>query len=124
MPSSIRAEQVKNLANESAKAAGKTTELIETTVSVMDRSIAIADETAENMSAVMTDAKAATEKMEQIVEILKKDALQMRDMNENVVEVSGAVDNNSATSEETAAVSEEQKTQVEAMVKLMEQFAI
>ena len=76
------------------------------------------------MSAVMTDAKAATEKMEQIVEILKKDALQMRDMNENVVEVSGAVDNNSATSEETAAVSEEQKTQVEAMVKLMEQFAI
>ena len=120
----VVAEQVKNLANESAKAAGKTTELIETTVSVMDRSIAIADETAENMSAVMTDAKAATEKMEQIVEILKKDALQMRDMNENVVEVSGAVDNNSATSEETAAVSEEQKTQVEAMVKLMEQFAI
>ena len=120
----VVAEQVKNLANESAKAAGKSTELIETTVSVTDRSIAIADETAENMSAVMTDAKAATEKMEQIVEILKKDALQMRDMNENVVEVSGAVDNNSATSEETAAVSEEQKTQVEAMVKLMEQFAI
>ncbi len=120
----VVAEQVKNLANESAKAAGKTTELIETTVSVMDRSIAIADETAENMSAVMTDAKAATEKMEQIVEILKKDALQMRDMNENVVEVSGAVDNNSATSEETAAVSEEQKTQVEAMVRLMEQFSI
>lgn len=120
----VVAEQVKNLANESAKAAGKTTELIETTVSVMDRSIAIADETAENMGTVMTDAKAATEKMEQIVEILKKDALQMRDMNENVVAVSGAVDNNSATSEETAAVSEEQKTQVEAMVRLMEQFSI
>ena len=90
----------------------------------MDKGTAIADETASNMNSVMTDARAATEKMEQIVQILKKDAAQMHDMNDSIVQVSSVVDNNSATSEETAAVSEEQKSQVAAMVKLMDQFEI
>ena len=48
----VVAEQVKNLANESAKAAGRTTELIETTVTVMNRGIVIADETSEDMKEV------------------------------------------------------------------------
>ena len=115
---------MKNLANESSKAAGRTTELIETTVSVMDRSITIAEETEANMNVVMTDARAATEKMGQIEQILKRDTKRMQELNENVMQVSSAVDNNSATSEETAAVSEEQKVQVETMVDLMSKFEI
>ena len=120
----VVAEQVKNLANESANAAGRTTELIETTVSVMEKSISIAEETEANMNEVMTDTKAATEKMGQIEQILKKDTMRMQELNENVTQVSSAVDNNSATSEETAAVSEEQKVQVETMVQLMDRFEI
>lgn len=120
----VVAEQVKNLANESANAAGRTTELIETTVSVMEKSISIAEETEANMNEVMTDTKAATEKMGQIMQILQKDTARMQELNENVTQVSSAVDNNSATSEETAAVSEEQKVQVETMVQLMDRFEI
>lgn len=120
----VVAEQVKNLANESSKAAGRTTQLIETTVSVMDKSISIAEETEANMTEVMTDAKAATEKMEQIEQILKRDTIRMQELNENVTQVSAAVDNNSATSEETAAVSEQQKSQVETMVEMIERFEI
>ncbi len=120
----VVAEQVKNLANESANAAGRTTELIETTVSVMDKSIAIAEETESNMNQVMADAKEATEKMGQIEKILKRDTRRMQELNENVTQVSSAVDNNSATSQETAAVSTEQKTQVETMVELMDRFEI
>ncbi len=120
----VVAEQVKMLANESSKAAGRTTELIETTVSVMEKSISIAEETETNMNEVMTDAKAATEKMGQIEQILKRDTLRMQELNENAIQVSAAVDNNSATSEETAAVSEEQKAQVESMVEMMNRFEI
>lgn len=120
----VVAEQVKNLASESAKAAGRTTELIETTISVMDKSISIAEETETSMTAVMTDAKAATEKMGQIEQILKRDTHRMQELNENVTQVSSAVDNNSATSQETAAVSEEQKRQVEMMVAMMDRFEI
>ncbi|MDE6750975.1 MAG: methyl-accepting chemotaxis protein [Lachnospiraceae bacterium] len=120
----VVAEQVKNLANESANAAGRTTELIETTVAVMEKSISIAEETEANMNEVMTDTKAATEKMVQIEQILKKDTARMQELNENVTQVSSAVDNNSATSEETAAVSTEQKSQVGTMVDLMDRFEI
>ncbi|MCM1156248.1 MAG: methyl-accepting chemotaxis protein [Roseburia sp.] len=120
----VVAEQVKNLANESAMAAGRTTELIETTVTVMNRSISIAEETEANMNEVMTDTLAATEKMGQIEQILKRDTKRMQELNENVSQVSSAVDNNSATSQETAAVSTEQKSQVETMVALMDRFEI
>ena len=120
----VVAEQVKNLANESSKAAGRTTQLIETTISAMDKSISIAEETETNMTKVLTDAKAATEKMGQIEQILKRDTIRMQELNENVTQVSSAVDNNSATSEETAAVSEQQKAQVATMVEMMGRFEI
>ena len=120
----VVAEQVKNLAGESAKAAGRTTELIETTVSVMNKSILIAEETEANMNEVMIDTREATGKMGQIEQILKNDTQRMQELNENVSQVSAAVDNNSATSEETAAVSTEQKSQVETMVELVDMFEI
>lgn len=120
----VVAEQVKNLANESASAAGKTTELIEMTVAAMDKGITIADETVSNMNEVMEEAKEATQKMGQIAEMLKRDTIRMNGVNDRVEQVSSAVDNNSAASEETAAVSEEQRTQVRTMVELMDQFEI
>ena len=120
----VVADQVKNLADESAKAARKTTELIETTVTAMDRSILIADEAAENMQQVMTDARVATEKISQITDMLEQDVVNMQGLNTNIAEVSSAVNNNSATSEETAAVSEEQKAQVETLVGIMDHFQI
>lgn len=120
----VVAEQVKNLAAESAEAAGRTTELIETTILAMNKSISIAEETEANMNEVMADAKKATEKMGQIEQILKRDTGRMQELNQNVTQVSSAVDDNSATSEETAAVSTEQKSQVETMVQLVEKFEI
>ena len=120
----VVADQVKNLADESARAARQTTELIETTVTVMDKSIAIADETAENMLEVMEGTKVATEKITQITDMLEQDVIHMRSLNTNISEISSAVNNNSATSEETAAVSEEQKSQVETLVGIMKQFQI
>jgi len=120
----VVADQVKNLADESAKAARKTTELIGTTVTVMDKSIAIADETAENMQEVMNGARVATERISQITNMLEMDVSHMHSLNTNISEISSAVNNNSATSEETAAVSEEQKAQVETLVGIMNHFTI
>lgn len=120
----VVADQVKNLADESAKAAGRTTELIKTTIQAVKKGIGIADETAENISEVMLGAKNATEKMGQMAVLLKKDVVNVEQINQSIQRVSEIVDNNSATSEETAAVSEEQKAQVEAMVSLMSKFQI
>ncbi len=76
------------------------------------------------MDEVMESAKMATEKMNQIAKMLESDVEQMHRLNAGITRVSSVVDNNSATSEETAAVSEEQKAQVETMVALMDKFVI
>lgn len=84
----------------------------------------IADAAAANMVEVMGGEQEATEKMGQIATMLKEEAANMQVINETVSSVSSVVDNNSATSEETAAVSEEQKAQVETMVQMMARFKI
>ena len=120
----VVADQVKKLSEESAAAAGRTNELIATTIATVEKGIAIADETVESMNEVIINAKAATDKMGQISEMLRKDVEHMHDVNASIADVSSVVDNNSATSEETAAVSEEQKAQVDTMVSIMESFSI
>ena len=120
----VVAEQVKNLAEESGKAARRTTELIGTTIEAVEKGIAIADETAENMDQVMDGAREATERMGEIAKMLVRDVEHMQEVNASITQVSAVVDNNSATSQETAAVSEQQKAQVETMVALMDKFEI
>ena len=120
----VVAEQVKKLAEESSQAAGETTVLIEKTVETVEKGIAIADETVRNMEEVMVGAKASTEKMAQMAEELREEANNMYIINENVSAVAEIVDNNSATSQETAAVSEEQTAQVATMVQMLSQFKI
>ena len=120
----VVAGQVKKLAEESALAAGRTNKLIETTITAVDEGIEIANQTMESMTEVMENAQAATSKMGQIADMLNEDVENMRNINQAITTVSSVVDNNSATSEETAAVSEEQKAQVDTMVSLMENFKI
>lgn len=120
----VVAEQVKKLAEESTKAAGETRELIQTTIEAVEKGIAIADETAANMDEVMTGAREATEMMSQMAMALREEANKMQQIDENIAKVAEVVDNNSAASEETAAVSEEQSAQVATMVQMIEKFEI
>ena len=102
----------------------KTTQLIETTISAVEKGIIIAEQTASDMEEVMVGAKDATVKMSAIAEVLVKEAADVQEVNERVATISEVVSNNSAASEETAAVSEEQTAQVQTMVELMGQFQI
>lgn len=120
----VVAEQVKKLAEESARAAGQTSELIIKTVDAVATGIRIADEAAENMEDVMMGAEESTERVQRIVDKLKNEIVSMQKINEGIEDVAGVVDNNSATSQETAAVSTEQKTQVKTLVDLVDRFTI
>jgi len=120
----VVAEQVKSLAEESAKAAGKTKLLIETTVQAVEKGIQYADDTAASMAEVMQGAKMSTDLMNKMAVDLQKEAENMRSIDQSIGVVSQVVDNNSATSEETAAISQEQSAQVTTMVGMMERFAV
>lgn len=118
----VVADQVKNLAKESAQAAGETTELIETTVIAVEKGISIADETAKDMEGVMVGARESTARMTDMATLFKQDVDSMVNINDSIQRVSEIVDSNAVASEKTAAVSEEQKAQVETMVKMMSNF--
>lgn len=120
----VVAEQVKKLAEESSQAAGKTTQLIDVTIAAVENGTKIANEAVDNMEDVMMSSAEVRERIVGIVEKFVKEADSINHINENVSEVAGIVDNNSATSEETAAISEEQKAQVESMVQLVGKFKI
>ena len=60
--------------------------------------------------------------MGEMAGILTSDVKNMHQINESVTRIAEIVDSNSAASEETAAVSQEQKAQVETMVGLMDKF--
>lgn len=120
----VVAEEVKTLAEESSKAAGETTKLIENTVAAVDKGIGLADLTATNMSEVISHSKEAAEKMSQVSDMLHKNVENMQHITSDLSAVSEIIDNNSAASQETAAVSEEQTAQVETMVNLLRQFKI
>jgi methyl-accepting chemotaxis protein len=118
----VVAEQVKNLAQESSQAAGRTTKLIETTVEAVEKGALIADATEENMTEVTEGVREAADKMREISEKLNRDASSINQVKEDLGHVSSVVENNLATSEETSAISQEQRSQVEAMVQLMDKF--
>lgn len=120
----VVAEQVKKLAEESSVAAGNTTKLIETTINAVNKGISIADDTVQTMSDVMVGAQEATEQMGEIAKMLQTDVESMHKFSEHINSVSQLVDSNAASSEETAAVSMEQKNQVSRMVSMMEKFTI
>ena len=115
---------MKKLAEESAQAVGKTTQLIETTILAVHNGTEIADEAAASMEDVMLGSTEVGERIQKIVEKFENEETSIGQINDNISEIAGIVDNNSATSEETAAVSEEQKSQAEAMVELVGRFVI
>ena len=120
----VVADQVKNLAEESAKAAGETKKLIGTTVAAVEKGITYADITAESMKMVIVEAQKSNDMMSEIAKELREEVINMHKIDADVAKVSEIVDNNSATSEETAAVSQQQTAQVATMVQMMEQFTI
>lgn len=120
----VVAEQVKKLAEESSQAAGKTTQLIETTIAAVQNGTTIADEAAANMEDVVMSSTEVGERIQKIVEQFAREENSIGRINDNIAEIAGIVDNNSATSEETAAISEEQKSQAEAMAELIGRFKI
>ena len=62
--------------------------------------------------------------MSQISDLLSQNVQYMQKIDANLGNISAAVDDNAATSEETAAISQEQSGQVERMADLMDKFVI
>ena len=76
------------------------------------------------MEQVMVNTQSAATRMIEMAQTLQTEAVNMKQIDERISQMTEIVDSNSASSEETAAVSEEQSALVQTMVHMMDQFTI
>ncbi|MCH5280612.1 MAG: HAMP domain-containing protein [Lachnospiraceae bacterium] len=120
----VVAEQVKKLAGESQDAVIQTSDMIKRTVDAVAVGVNLAAEMAKTMEEMREGVEETNRRIEGILDKLKTEVRNIGHINEGVNDIAGLVDNNSATSEETAAVSEEQKSQVEMLIDIISRFNV
>lgn len=99
-------------------------ELIQEVNSEIEKGIFITEEASANMEDVLVGAEETTNRIDNIVKNLQAEMQSIEQIQDSIAVVAGVVDNNSAISQETAAISEEQKSQAESLVQLLNKFHI
>lgn len=112
---SVVADEVRNLAAKSAEAAKSTSELIEGSLEAVRNGSRIAEETQKSFRTILE----STEKTNALIGSISSDANEQASaigqVTQGVEQISAVVQTNSATSEESAAASEELNGQAQAM---------
>lgn len=118
----VVADEVRNLAQKSAEAAKSITELIGSTVSVVDKGKGIADDTGIFLSRIVDKVNHVTEKIQEISDASVEQSDAMNYVERSMGEISDVVHSNSATAEESAATSEELSAQAQILKDLVGRF--
>lgn len=120
----VVADEVRNLAGKSAEAAKQTNALIEGSVRSVQNGVNIAAATAKSLSEVVTGAVEITELIQQISQSSSEQSTSILQINQGVEQISNVVQTNSATSEQSAAASEELSGQASLMKSLVGRFRL
>lgn len=118
----VVADEVKNLASKSATAANNTTGLIESSVSSIGKGVGIAKRAASELSAIVEREISISELIGNIAHDTNTQAELMAQVTTGIEQVATVVQTNSATSEESAAASEELSSQANVLKDVISAF--
>ncbi|MBW6409625.1 HAMP domain-containing methyl-accepting chemotaxis protein [Clostridium weizhouense] len=120
----VVAEEVRNLAERSAKAAKETTELIEGSIRKAEKGTEIANDTAKALYEIVNGVSKATTFVSEIAASSAEQAIGISQINTGIDQVSQVIQANSATAEESAAASEELSSQSQLLKDMVSVFKL
>ncbi len=120
----VVADEVRNLASKSDHAAKQTKKLIESSLAAVERGGALAEDVDVNMQKTVEYAGNAIEYMEKLAETTISEAEAIEQLTIGVDQISSVVQTNSATSEESAAASQELSSQAVMMKQMVQRFRL
>ncbi len=120
----VVADEVRNLAGKSAEAAKSTTDLIGSTVSAINKGNALVEEVAAKINAISEATSEVAAISEKISAASKEAADSITQVTVGIDQISGVVQTNSATSEESAAASQELSGQAQMLKDLVSEFKL
>ncbi len=120
----VVADEVRNLAAESDRAAKATKELIENSVSATERGRHIVEQVSSSLRATQTLVIESSSGIGEIAEAVQGEAEAIRQVTDGISQISAVVQTNSASSEESAAVSSELFDQVRLLQEQTRRFQL
>lgn len=120
----VVADQIRKLAEDSAKSAVNTKQLIEASIGEVENGNEISSRTSESLQRVIDGLLQIGESVRQNSEAAEEQSEAMRQLKEGVNQISGVVQSNSAVAEETSATSEELYAQATNLNELIGRFQI
>ena len=120
----VVADEVRSLASKSDQAAKQTKEMIEHSMSNVERGNILTDEVSQALDQTVELAKDAVGLMNQVAENIVTETDSIRQVSEGTDQISSVVQTNSATAEESAAASEELSGQSQLLKELVARFSL
>lgn len=120
----VVADEVRNLATKSAEASKNTAALIERSIQAVENGTKLAGQTAKALLSSVEDVRQAAEVIDQIYKASETEAVSIAQINQGIEQISSVVQTNSATSEESAAASEELSGQAQVLKQLVSKFKL
>jgi methyl-accepting chemotaxis protein len=120
----VVAEEVRNLAQRSAKAAKETTELIEGSVKKVENGTGIANETAKALEEIVTGITKVTDLVGEIASASNEQAQGIEQVNQGLSQIDQVTQSNTASAEESASAAEELSSQAVQLKQMLAKFTL
>lgn len=120
----VVADEVRNLATKSSEAAQNTTVLIEETVSAMNSGVMMVNKTVSSMAAIVEASQKAVEDISLVSSSIEEQTDETDKLRTVIASVSSVVQENAATSEESAGASANLSNQAAILKELMSRFSL
>jgi len=121
---SVVADEVRSLAQKCAEAAKNTTELIDGTVTAVERGGQIANETAQSLLSAVAQSNEVETKVAEISQACAQQTASAAQISSGLGEIKLVVENSSNTAQDSAAASEQLSGQANLMEQMVMQFNI